>query len=101
MGLERKILDGTGLVRPPEGLRSYSFLQMAGNQGFPGSVQKATSPWIRAPFTGTIDSASKSRVIDVYSAAAASEAFGLVADIMKSLMRGTISDLNREPLNTP
>jgi hypothetical protein len=29
------------------------------------------------------------------------DAFGLVADIMKSEMRGTISDLNREPLNTP
>jgi hypothetical protein len=27
--------------------------------------------------------------------------FGFVADIMKSEMRGTISDLNREPLNTP
>ena len=29
------------------------------------------------------------------------EVFGFVADIMKSEMRGTISDLNREPLNTP
>jgi hypothetical protein len=41
------------------------------------------------------------REIDAYSAAAASEAFGFAADIMKSEMRGTISDLNREPLNTP
>lgn len=36
-----------------------------------------------------------------YSAASASMDFGLAADIMKSLMRGTISDLKREPLNTP
>jgi hypothetical protein len=36
-----------------------------------------------------------------YSAAAANDAFGFAADIMKSEMRGTISDLNREPLNTP
>jgi hypothetical protein len=44
----------------------------------------------------------------LYSAAAANEAFdeafdafGFMTDIMKSEMRGTISDLNREPLNTP
>jgi hypothetical protein len=37
----------------------------------------------------------------LYSAAAGSEAFGFAADIMKSEMRGTISDLNLEPLNTP
>ncbi len=36
-----------------------------------------------------------------YSAAAASEALGFAAEIMKSWMRGTISDLKREPLNTP
>jgi hypothetical protein len=39
-----------------------------------------------------------------YSAAEASvgfEGFTFAADIMKSEMRGTISDLKREPLNTP
>src|SRR5262249_40413672 len=36
-----------------------------------------------------------------YSAASASIDFGLPADIMKSLMRGTISERKREPLNTP
>ena len=36
----------------------------------------------------------------VYSAAAA-RIFALAAVSMKSEMRGTISDLNREPLNTP
>jgi hypothetical protein len=39
--------------------------------------------------------------ISGYSAANASEAFGFAADIMKSLMRGTISDRKRDPLNTP
>ena len=37
----------------------------------------------------------------VYSAAAASNDLGFAADIMKSEIRGTISDLKREPLNTP
>ena len=36
-----------------------------------------------------------------YSAAAASDSHGLAADSMKSEMRGTISDLKRERLNTP
>jgi hypothetical protein len=36
-----------------------------------------------------------------YSAAAANEGFGFAADIMKSEIRGTISDLKREPLKTP
>ena len=39
--------------------------------------------------------------IDDYSAAAASEGLALAADTMKSEMRGTISDLKREPLKTP
>jgi hypothetical protein len=36
-----------------------------------------------------------------YSAATASKDLGFAAETMKSEMRGTISDLNREPLNTP
>ena len=39
--------------------------------------------------------------IGAYSAAAASEAFAFADDTMKSEMRGTISDLKREPLKTP
>ncbi len=31
----------------------------------------------------------------------ASNDFGFAADIMKSVMRGTISERKREPLNTP
>jgi hypothetical protein len=39
--------------------------------------------------------------IKVYSAAYASDGFMVAAEIMKSEIRGTISDLKREPLNTP
>jgi hypothetical protein len=31
----------------------------------------------------------------------AADTFGFAADIMKSEMRGTISERNRDPLNTP
>jgi hypothetical protein len=37
----------------------------------------------------------------VYSAAAANDGFMFADDTMKSEMRGTISDLKREPLKTP
>jgi hypothetical protein len=39
--------------------------------------------------------------IAAYSAAKTNEGFTFAADIMKSEMRGTISDLKREPLKTP
>jgi hypothetical protein len=39
--------------------------------------------------------------IEAYSAAATNFGLPLAADIMKSEMRGTISDLKREPLKTP
>jgi hypothetical protein len=41
------------------------------------------------------------RRIGAYSAAAPREAFAFADDTMKSEMRGTISDLKREPLKTP
>ena len=37
----------------------------------------------------------------IYSAARACNDVGFAAETMKSWMRGTISDLNRDPLNTP
>jgi hypothetical protein len=43
----------------------------------------------------------RTRKIEAYSAAAAKADFGFADDTMKSEMRGTISDLKREPLNTP
>ena len=85
----------------PQGLRANSFLREAVNQvslgGFRGPLALNQTriadprPAIR----------HRTRKIDAYSAAAASEAFGFADDTMKSEMRGTISDLNREPLNTP
>lgn len=36
-----------------------------------------------------------------YSAAAAAPVIGVATERMKSEIRGTISDLNRDPLNTP
>ena len=37
----------------------------------------------------------------LYSAANANEGFSFAADIMKSEIRGTISERKRDPLNTP
>ena len=39
--------------------------------------------------------------IGAYSAAATRAGLGFADDMMKSEMRGTISDLKREPLKTP
>ena len=49
---------------------------------------------------GAPESAEK-RGIAAYSAASASSDFGFDYDIMKSLMRGTISERKRDPLKTP
>ena len=43
----------------------------------------------------------KNRLFGAYSAAAVNVGFKFADDTMKSEMRGTISDLKREPLNTP
>jgi hypothetical protein len=40
-------------------------------------------------------------LIGVYSAAPTNFGFAFADDTMKSEMRGTISDLKREPLKTP
>lgn len=62
-----------------------------GLMGHPDSPADGTSPLVQM----------NSGVMRRYSAASASSDFGFADDIMKSEMRGTISDLNREPLNTP
>jgi hypothetical protein len=102
MGLEQKNLAGTGSGQAAQGLRLNSFLPVAVNQGFlrpiqglTGLIESAPDDPDREPATTRIAS------IGAYSAAAASEAFELAADIMKSEMRGTISDLKRDPLKTP
>ena len=44
---------------------------------------------------------ARDRIKRRYSAAAAKDGFAFADDSMKSEMRGTISDLKRDPLNTP
>jgi len=61
---------------------------MSSEYGFRGPIQGVTTPPNLDP---------KQR----YSAAKAREGFTLAADIMKSEIRGTISERKREPLNTP
>ena len=72
------------------------------NPDFFGPIQRVTDPSNRIPHL--VISREQSPRTDErgdYSAAAASEGFTFADDIMKSEMRGTISDLKREPLNTP
>ena len=84
-----------GVPEPPEKVRSQSL--------FPGANLGSKRPFFRPagrpfwePFHTEIRGESPA-----YSAASASIDFGFAADIMKSLMRGTISERKREPLNTP
>ena len=75
-------------------MRLNSFLRCIPNRGFFGLIQEVTDPLESHPYTST-------RQIGVYSAAAVNAGFALADDTMKSEMRGTISDLKRDPLNTP
>ncbi len=65
------------------------------NQGVPGVDESEPDPRDFAAYRP-----KPSFLLANYSAAARA-AFGSAADSMKSQMRGTISDLKREPLNTP
>jgi hypothetical protein len=66
------------------------------------SIQRVTGSRFGAGISlRTVGRASYFIGIGGYSAAAANESFGFAADIMKSEIRGTISDLKREPLKTP
>jgi hypothetical protein len=88
-------------------MRSYSFLQRAGNQGLHGPIQGVSAPPNRPGISASSDDSAKNGPIDAYSAAEiedfteTNEGFTFAADMMKSQMRGTISDLKREPLKTP
>ena len=98
MGPEQEILAENTLWNAFKRMRSYSFFQKAENQAFRGPIQRVTDPIKTA---STFRFRTSTRFIDAYSAAAVAEGFVFVADSMKSEMRGTISDLNREPLKTP
>ena len=102
MGPEQKKSDPKPPGRAAEGLIGNSFFRGPQNRAFRGSIQGVTPPSRIKP-----DSPSdrririESRQIAGYSAAKTNEGFTFAADIMKSEMRGTISDLKREPLKTP
>ena len=101
-GLEQKIPAATAPKEPPQGLRSNSFLREAVKSGpfssIQGAVGHSNQRWIADPKPAI---PHRNRKIEAYSAAAAKADFGFADDTMKSEMRGTISDLKREPLNTP
>ena len=76
-------------------------LQRAANRGFFGPIQGLTGPSNRHRISRDTLIRIEITEISAYSAAVANLGFGFAADIMKSEIRGTISDLKREPLNTP
>jgi hypothetical protein len=82
-------------------LSSSSFLREVLNQGFFGRIQGVTGPSNRRRHLNRKRRFRIDRRIGAYSAAAPKEAFAFADDTMKSEMRGTISDLKREPLKTP
>ena len=101
-GLEQKIPVAPAPQKLAQGLRINSFLREAVNRVPFGSIQGVLGTRIitESPIQKSAIP-HQSQNIDAYSAAAAREAFGFADDMMKSEMRGTISDLNREPLKTP
>jgi hypothetical protein len=68
-----------------------------------GFAQKYALLVVQMRFLTLITSTSREKAVERRYSAAAATSFGLVsaADSMKSEMRGTISERNREPLNTP
>jgi hypothetical protein len=91
MGLEQKNFAQFAAWDLDERLSLNSFFQGPGNRGFLRPIQRVTGR----------PASPKTRPIVAYSAAATNVGFLFAADNMKSEMRGTISDLKREPLNTP
>jgi len=89
-------------VRPPSKIEISLIPSMTANRGFIGPIQGVNSPCESTRHLGR-ESRIRAGIVKIgaYSAAAANEHFALAADIMKSEIRGTISDLNREPLKTP
>ena len=108
MGLEQINL---GQIRPRSAAQEVilsSFFQEAVNPDFQSQFRGLSGQPNRPRFRVKAADSTPTHRIGDYSAAPGSEDFtatsaGLVfaADAMKSLMRGTISDLKREPLKTP
>jgi len=74
-------------------------LSSAGNPDFLGAIQRVTGD-LESPCILIRDS-RRDHTAAIYSAAAANDGLMFADDTMKSEIRGTISDLKREPLNTP
>lgn len=89
-GLEPEILACLRRMRPPQGVRVDSLLE-----GY-----LITANLVRPGAFPTNRFSTESPKYAAYSAAARID-LGFAAEIMKSWMRGKISDLKREPLNTP
>ena len=102
MGLEQNILAETGSPKASQGLSPSSLFQGAGIWISLGQFRGLPAPSNQADILIPQPSTLRSKhSVDVYSAAAAKDGFTFAADTMKSEIRGTISDLKREPLNTP
>jgi hypothetical protein len=78
----------------PQEMRAYSLLQSYPNTANLTGTGPCQRPRKTSIFAGKAE-------IRAYSAASACNELGFAAETMKSWMRGTISDLKREPLNTP
>ena len=83
-------------------MKTTSFFDRALNPDLPGVFRGLSGGSNRHPAVAVPSSRDIRRIESRdYSAAAANSGFIFADDVMKSEIRGTISDLNREPLNTP
>jgi hypothetical protein len=74
----------------------------AGESGFPWLIQRVIGATESARYHRDFAVMQpKTMKLRIYSAAAANAGLTFADDAMKSEMRGTISDLKRDPLNTP
>ena len=105
MGLEQKILGGTQALGSHEKMSQDSLFHGAANpdscRRFRGLPIASNQRRNRDATCNIASNAVRSAITRRYSAAATRDGFLFAADNMKSEMRGTISDLKREPLKTP
>ena len=97
LGLEPTFFARSGRMNPTQKLRSDSLLESYLNTANLARIW-AAQPRRRRPKFRILADIARFRA---YSAAKASSDLGFADETMKSWMRGTISDLKREPLNTP
>jgi hypothetical protein len=97
-----KFLDLKSRSQSPSKAETKLISSRAGESRFPWVIQRVIGATESAPyhrdFAVMQPKTMKSRI---YSAAAANAGLTFADDAMKSEMRGTISDLKRDPLNTP